>query len=125
VVFPITFRFLGNYQVADEVTNMISLQSYIDTLMVLCLLMGVVFEIPVLTWLLGKMGVVNGSLLRKYRRHAIVAIVVVAAIITPTSDAFTLAVVSVPMWLLYEVSIWLAPSPIKGVKGNGKEVKRE
>ena len=107
VVFPLTFRFLGNYQVADDVTNLISLQSYIDTLMVLCLMMGVVFEIPVLTWLLGKMGVVNGRLLRKYRRHAIVAIVVVGAVITPTSDAFTLTIVSVPIWLLYEVSIWL------------------
>ena len=107
VVFPITFRFLGNYQVSDDVANMISLQSYIDTLMVLSLMMGVVFEIPVVTWLLGKMGIVNGSLMRRYRRHAIVLIVVVAAIITPTSDAFTLAIVSVPMYLLYEVSIWL------------------
>ena len=107
VVFPITFRFLGNYQVSDDVTNLISLQSYIDTLLVLCLMMGAVFEIPVLTWLLGKMGVVNGTILRRYRRHAIVAIVVVAAIITPTSDAFTLLIVSVPMYLLYEVSIWL------------------
>ncbi|MBQ9362798.1 MAG: twin-arginine translocase subunit TatC [Bacteroidaceae bacterium] len=107
VVFPITFRFLGNYQVSDDVDNMISLQSYIDTLMVLSLMMGVVFEIPVVTWLLGKMGIVNGSLMRQYRRHAIVLIVVVAAIITPTSDAFTLAIVSVPMYLLYEVSIWL------------------
>ena len=107
VVFPITFRFLGNYQVSGDVTNLISLQSYIDTLLVLCLMMGTVFEIPVLTWLLGKMGVVNGTILRRYRRHAIVAIVVVAAIITPTSDAFTLLIVSVPMYLLYEVSIWL------------------
>lgn len=107
VVFPITFRFLGNYQVSADVTNMISLQSYIDTLMVLMLMMGVVFEIPVVTWLLGRMGVVNGTLLRRYRRHAIVLIVVVAAIITPTSDAFTLAIVSVPMYLLYEGSIWL------------------
>ena len=107
VVFPITFRFLGNYQVSDDVTNMISLQSYIDTLLVLCLMMGTVFEIPVLTWLLGKMGIVNGTLLRRYRRHALVGIVVVAAIITPTSDAFTLLIVSVPMYLLYEVSIYL------------------
>ncbi|MBQ9641881.1 MAG: twin-arginine translocase subunit TatC [Bacteroidaceae bacterium] len=107
VVFPITFTFLGNYQVSADVANMISLQSYVDTLMVLCLMMGAVFEIPVITWLLGKMGIINGSLMRQYRRHAIVFIVVVAAIITPTSDAFTLMIVSVPMYLLYEVSIWL------------------
>ena len=107
VVFPVTFTFLGKYQVAADVANMISLQSYVDTLMVLCLMMGAVFEIPVVTWLLGKMGLINGSLMRQYRRHAIVFIVVVAAIITPTSDAFTLMIVSVPMYLLYEVSIWL------------------
>jgi sec-independent protein translocase protein TatC len=107
VVFPVTFRFLGSYQVSAQVVNMISLSSYVDTLLILCLLMGLVFEIPVVAWLLGKLGIINGTLMRQYRRHAIVLIVVVAAVVTPTSDAFTLAIVSLPMYLLYEASIWL------------------
>lgn len=107
LVFPLTYRFLVDYQVSEEVVNMISLESYIDTLMLLGILMGVMFEIPVVAWLLGKMGLLSGGLMRKYRRHAIVAIVSVSAVITPTTDIFTLLLVSVPIWLLYEVSVFL------------------
>ena len=109
VVFPFTLRFLGGYQVSREVENLISLSSYIDTFLVLSLMMGVVFELPVLTWLLGKMGLINRQLMQQYRRHAVVAILVVAAIITPTTDAFTLLIVSVPIYLLYELSIYVVP----------------
>lgn len=109
IVFPITFRFLGNYQVDDSVENLISLESYIDTLVFLSLAMGLVFEIPILSWLLGRLGILRKGQMQQYRRHAIVTILVIAAIITPTSDAFTLAIVSVPMYLLYEVSILLVP----------------
>ena len=65
------------------------------------------FEIPVLTWLFAKMGFLSAGFMRRYRRHAIVLILVVAAVITPTSDVFTLSLVALPMWLLYEGSIWL------------------
>ena len=109
VLFPITFRFLAGYQVDSDVKNLISLESYIDTLVFLSLAMGLVFEIPVLSWLLGRIGVLHRQQMQQYRRHAIVAILVIAAIITPTSDAVTLAIVSLPMYLLYEVSILLVP----------------
>lgn len=105
LIFPLTFRFLGTYQVSEEVTNMISLESYISTLMGMSLMMGIVFELPLICWLMAKMGVLRASLMRNYRKHAFVAILVVAAIITPTADAFTLALVSLPMYLLYEISI--------------------
>lgn len=105
VIFPLTFRFLGTYQVDASVTNVISLNSYISVFLMLLLVMGIVFELPVLCWLLARMGVLSSATLRKYRRHAVVVIIALAAIITPTGDAFTLAVVSVPIWLLYEVSI--------------------
>ena len=110
VIFPITLQFLGTYQVSKEVSNLISLDSYVDTLLTLTLLLGCVFELPIVCWLLGRMGVLNRKLMRQYRRHAVVAILVVAAIITPTSDAFTLMLVSVPIYLLYECSIWLVRS---------------
>ena len=97
------------YQVSGSVENLITLNSYVDTLLVLSLLMGILFELPLVCWLMGRCGLLTAFTMRRYRRHAVVAIVVVAAIITPTSDVFTLAVVSLPIWLLYEVSVLLVP----------------
>ena len=105
VVFPLTVRFLGTYQVSPEVANMLTIQSYIDTLLGMSLVMGVVFELPVVCALMGRMGLLTDHFMAEYRRHAIVAILVVAAIITPTTDVFTLFVVALPIYLLYEVSI--------------------
>lgn len=105
LIFPLTFRFLGTYQVSEEVDNLITLDSYISTLVMMCLAMGIVFEIPVLSWLFAKAGFLSADFMRRYRKHSIVIILVVAAIITPTSDVFTLSLVAFPMWLLYEASI--------------------
>lgn len=105
LIFPLTVKFLGTYQVSPDVANMLTLQSYMDTLISMNLVMGIVFELPVVCWLLGRMGILNASMMSRWRRHAIVAILVVAAIITPTTDAFTLFVVALPIWLLYELSI--------------------
>ena len=107
LIFPLTFRFLGTYQVAGDVVNMISLPSYMGTLLMMCIAMGIVFEMPVLCWLFGKLGFISNGFMRKYRKHAIVIILIIAAIITPTSDIFTLTLVSLPMWILYEISIFL------------------
>mgnify|MGYP001512943667 CR=1 FL=1 len=79
----------------------------LDTLMMMSLMMGIVFEIPVLCWLFAKLGFLTADFMKRYRRHAIVIILIVGAVITPTSDVFTLMMVSVPMYLLYEVSIWI------------------
>ena len=113
LIFPLTFRFLGTYQVSDQVENMISLQSYISTLLMMSLAMGIVFEIPILSWLFAKLGFISADFMRRYRRHAVVIILVVAAIITPTSDVFTLLLVSLPMWLLYEVSILIVKRSVR------------
>lgn len=105
MVFPFTVRFLGTYQVSPDVANMLTLQSYVDTLLGMSLVMGLVFELPVVCALLGFMGLISDKLMSAYRRHALVAILIVAAIITPTTDAFTLFVVALPIYLLYEASI--------------------
>ncbi len=105
VIFPFTVRFLGGYQVSAEVQNTITLSSYISVLGVLSLVMGAVFELPVLCWLLAKIGVLKADFMKKYRRHAIVVIVILGAIITPTGDPFTLSLVAVPIYLLWELSI--------------------
>jgi sec-independent protein translocase protein TatC len=104
-VFPLTVRFLGTYQVSNEVRNMLTLQSYMDTLLMLSLVFGIVFEIPIISWLLARFGLLKAEWMTQYRRHAIVAILVLSAIITPTGDAFTLIIVSLPIWLLYELSV--------------------
>lgn len=116
VIFPMAVRFLGTYQVSADVENMLTLESYMDTLVMMSLMMGVVFQLPVLCWLLAVLGIIRPEQMTRYRRHAIVVIVVVAAAITPTSDAFTLLAVSLPIWLLYELSIWV----VRGVAKSDK-----
>ena len=105
MVYPLTLRFLSTYQLSAAIENQISLNSYIDNFMMLVLCMGLAFELPLVTWLLSLLGLVHKTFLRKYRRHAVVIIVIVAAVITPTGDPFTLTVVAVPLYLLYEMSI--------------------
>lgn len=105
LIFPLAFRFLGTYQVSADVPNIITLNSYTDMLLTLTVMMGVLFELPIMSWFLAKLGFINAAFMKKYRKHAFVAILVIGAIITPTTDIFTLMVVSVPIYLLYEASI--------------------
>ena len=87
--------------------NTITLSSYISTFTTLSLMMGLVFEIPVLAYFLARAGMISGDILARYRRHAFVVIMVVSALITPP-DAFTLALMTIPLYGLYEVSILIA-----------------
>jgi sec-independent protein translocase protein TatC len=105
IIFPLTVRFLGTYQVSETVSNMLTISSYIDTLMMMSLIFGIIFEIPVVSWLLAIFGLLKASWMSQYRRHAVIAILILAAAITPTGDALTLVIVALPIWLLYEVSI--------------------
>lgn len=113
LIFPLTVRFLGTYQVSVEVESMLSLSSYVDTLLTMSVVFGAVFEIPVISWLLAKAGILKPELMTAYRRQAVVAILVVAAVITPTGDALTLIVVALPIWLLYEISIMVVRMSVK------------
>lgn len=109
LVFPFCLRFLAEYQISEQVVNTISLSSYIDNFLMLTLLMGLAFELPLICWVLGKMGMITRRFFTQYRRHAIVALVVLAAIITPTGDPLTLALVFAPLYMLWEVSALLVP----------------
>lgn len=104
VLFPISFRFLGTYSVAQQVRSTITLDSYITTFTTLTFVMGVVFQLPVIAFILAKMEIVTSDMLGKYRRHAFIVICLVAAIITPP-DIMTLIVVAIPLYLLFEFSI--------------------
>lgn len=105
LVFPFTFRFLVEYNLSPNITNQINLQSYIDNFTMLILVMGIVFEMPLLAWLLSLFGIIRKSFLREHKRHAVVILLISAAIITPSGDPFTLMLVFIPLYLLYEMSI--------------------
>lgn len=104
LIFPLSFRFLGTYQVSEAVVNMITLSSYISTFTLLSIAMGAVFEIPVLAFFLAKTGLIRPHHLKKYRRHAFIIILIISAIITP-ADLFSLFLLALPMYMLYELSI--------------------
>lgn len=107
VIFPISFRFLGTYSVAAKIHSTITLDSYISTFTTLTLLMGVVFQLPVIAFALTKLGMISSEMLSAYRKHSFIIIMFVAAVITPP-DLMTLLIVTVPLYLLYEVSIIVA-----------------
>ncbi len=104
VIFPLTLNFLGSYQVSDAVKNQITLDSYISTFLTLIFVMGLVFEMPVVAYLFAKIGLLTSKFLSKYRKFAIVLIMIAAALITPSSDVFTMMLVAFPLFLLYELS---------------------
>ncbi len=104
ILFPISFRFLGTYSVAEEVHSTITLDSYISTFVTLTLVMGVVFQLPVIAYFMAKLGIIESEMLVKYRQYAFLIIMIVAAIITPP-DLMTLVLVTIPLYLLYEISI--------------------
>ena len=104
ILFPISFRFLGTYSVSGMVESNITLKSYISTFTTLTLVMGLVFQLPVIAFFLGKLEVVTSKMLANYRKYAFLVIMIVAAIITPP-DLMTLVLVTIPLYLLYEVSI--------------------
>lgn len=107
VLFPVSFRFLGTYSVAEQVHSTITLDSYVSTFTTLTLVMGAVFQLPVVAFALSKLGLVTAELLSRYRKHSLLLIMLLAAIITPP-DLMTLVLVTIPLYLLYEISIRVA-----------------
>jgi len=118
IIFPMSLRFLYTYNLSDVIHNEVSLDSYLDLFISLILSMGLIFEMPLISWLLSQIGILKKSFFRNYRRHAVVILVVVAAIITPTSDPFNLTLVFLPLYALYELSIFF-------VKEDPKEDEEE
>lgn len=104
VLFPISFRFLGTYSVAEKIHSTITLDSYVTTFVSLTLVMGIVFQLPVIALTLAKFGFITSDILANYRKHAFLIIMFIAAVITPP-DLMTLILVTIPLYLLYEVSI--------------------
>ncbi|MFI3248114.1 MAG: twin-arginine translocase subunit TatC [Rikenellaceae bacterium] len=125
LIYPLTLRFLTSYQLSPSVENMLSLSSYIDNFTMLIIAMGIAFELPILLWLLSLLGIVTREMLKEYRRHAVVVIVIIAAVITPTSDPFTLTLVALPLYMLYELSLLVVKSKKKEEEQEEEQQKEE
>lgn len=117
LVFPLALRFLADYHLSESIPNTLTIDSYMDNFFMMILAMGIVFELPLVAWLLGKMGIVDRSIFRRFRRHAIVGLLILAAIITPTGDPFTLMAVFIPLYALWELGARLVPE--KAVDNQG------
>lgn len=104
IVFPLTLRFLAGYQLSSFIEQSVSLDSYMDSFLMLCFMMGLVFELPLLSWFLSKLGILNRGFFNRFRKHAVIVLLILAAVITPTGDPFTLMVVFLPLYMLWEIS---------------------
>jgi sec-independent protein translocase protein TatC len=114
IISPLTINFLANYELSSEIHNQITIGSYISTAVILPLITGLVFELLVLVYFLTKISILSPSFLRKYRKHSFIFILILAAIITPSTDAFTMFVVALPIYLLFELSIFISKISYKG-----------
>jgi sec-independent protein translocase protein TatC len=108
VLAPVMISFLANYQISDMIVNEFDITSYVSTVVAVVFGCGLLFQLPVVIFFLTKMGIVSPLFLRKYRKHAIVVILIVGAIVTPSSDPFTQCLIAVPLYLLYEISILIS-----------------
>ncbi len=109
IVFPLILRFLSDYQLSQRISNTITLDSYMDTFYLIILAFGIIFELPLLTWLLGRFGVLTRRFFSRFRRYAIMVFLILSALITPTGDPFTLLIVFAPLYGLWEFSALLVP----------------
>ena len=108
IIFPLTINFLAGYTVSSEIINQITLDSYISMLLTLSLATGITFELPILAYFLSQVGILTPKMMRKNRRYAIVGILIVAAVITPSPDIMTQLIVSTPLFILFEISIFVS-----------------
>ena len=108
MIVPMTINFLGSYQVSAEIANTITMDSYISTVTTLTLATGLVFELPIIIYFLTHFGIISAAFMRKHRRHAVVVILIVGAIITPSPDISSQLLVSFPLYILFEISIFVA-----------------
>lgn len=108
LVAPLSVNFLVNYTVSDMIENTITIDSYLSSVATLTLGTGIVFELPIVIYILSKLGIMTPAFMREKRRYAIVIILIIAAIVTPTPDILTMLTVSFPLFLLYELSIGIS-----------------
>jgi sec-independent protein translocase protein TatC len=112
VITPLSINFLGNYKVSAEIANSISMDSYINTVTVLSMSTGIIFELPMVVYFLSKLGILSPEFMRKYRKHAMVFNLIIAALITPSPDVTSQLLVAIPLFILYEISIYVSKAVV-------------
>ncbi len=108
IITPYTINFFATYQISDKFKNIIKIDDYLSNVMNLSLGTGIVFEMPVVVFFLSKLGLLTPTYMREYRKYAVVIILFLAAIITPSPDVISQFIVALPMWILYEISIYIS-----------------
>jgi len=114
-----TIAFLANYQISPEISNEFDITSYVSTITILVVSCGILFQLPIVIFFLTKVGIVTPTLLKSFRKHAVIAILVIGAVITPSSDPLSLSLISVPLYFLYEISIFISSIELR------RKLKRE
>lgn len=126
ILSPIMISFLANYQISDMIVNEFDITSYVGTIVGVVFGSGVLFQLPVVIFFLTKVGIVTPAYLRKYRKHAIVIILIVGAIVTPTADPLSQSLISVPLYLLFEISILISAAVVRNKeKEEAEELLKE
>lgn len=105
IISPLSINFLSGYKVSEVIENYITIDSYLSSVATLTIGSGIVFELPMVILILSKMGIMTPKFMRSSRRYAVVIILIIAAVVTPTPDILTMSTVSFPLFLLYELSI--------------------
>ncbi len=124
ILSPMTIAFLANYSISDTISNEFDITSYVSTISILVLSSGILFQLPIVIFFLTKVGIVTPRLLRSYRKHAVVAILVIGAVITPSSDPLSLSLISIPLYFLYEISILISKIELRRKEKREKEEEK-
>ena len=122
IVSPVAINFFANYSVYEAVQNQFDITNYVTTIMILVLGSGMLFQLPIVTYFLSKVGVVTPELMRRYRRHSLVVIFILAAMITPP-DPFTMIFIAVPLIGLYQISILISRTVVR--RAEKRALKRD
>ncbi|MFN4083114.1 MAG: twin-arginine translocase subunit TatC [Bacteroidia bacterium] len=108
ILSPLSVKFLGSYRVSDMVSNEINLQSYVSFIATIVFATGIIFEMPILVYFLAKIGILGSTIMRKYRRYALIVILILAGLLTPSPDMASQIMMALPLYGLYELSIIVA-----------------
>jgi sec-independent protein translocase protein TatC len=119
ILSPMTIAFLANYSISDTIVNEFDITSYVSTITALVFGSGLLFQLPVVVYFLTKVGLITPQFMRKYRKHAVIVILIIGAIITPSPDPLSQSLISIPLYVLYEISIFISAIELR------KKQKRE
>jgi sec-independent protein translocase protein TatC len=118
IVVPLMVNFLGNYRVSSIVENNFTMDSYISSVTTITLSTGLMFELPILVYFLTRFSLITPEFMRKYRKHAIIIILIIAAVITPSPDVTSQILVALPLYFLYELSIFVSRYTLTKIANN-------